>query len=129
MTIFITDLQQHVKIWILKCFNVEIANDKTERSHRFIEESLELVQACGMSKDDVLTMVDYTYDRPLGELSQEVGGVMITLAALCNPHSLNMFHEAENELERINKPEIIDKIREKQKSKPSGSPLPGKDAN
>ncbi len=42
----------------------------------------ELVQAVGTSREDALRLVEYVYTRPVGELRQEIGGVMVTLAAL-----------------------------------------------
>lgn len=117
--------QERVTNWLLQCFGPEISSDKTERCFRFIEESLELVQALGITKHQVLQLVDYTFDRPLGEPKQEVGGVMVTLAALCFAADLNLENCAEDEYKRILLK--IDKIREKHFSKPKGvlSPIPG----
>mgnify|MGYP006958842284 CR=1 FL=1 len=61
----------------------EHASDKAERSHRFLEEALELVQACGCSASEAHQLVDYVFGRAVGHASQEAGGVMVTLAALC----------------------------------------------
>lgn len=111
----ILSFQERVKPWLLECFGEEIASDKMERSYRFIEESLELVQSMGMSKEHVLKMVDYVFSRPEGEPFQEVGGVMVTLAALCLASDLNMHDNAETELTRIWTK--VDKIRAKQVTK------------
>lgn len=116
--------QNRVGEWMGQCFTPEIIADKLERSDRFIEEALELVQACGYDAARAHALVDYVFGRPVGEPSQEVGGVMVTLAALCNPHGLDMQQAAEAELSRILRPEIIEKIRVKQASKPTGSALP-----
>lgn len=114
--------QARVEPWMAACFGPRISADTTERNHRFIEEALELVQAGGMPKADVLQLVDYTYGRPIGELQQEVGSVMVTLAALCLAQSLDMHQAAEIELARIWTK--VETIREKQRTKPRGSPLP-----
>jgi hypothetical protein len=116
--------QARVGDWMGQCFTPEIVADKLERSDRFIEEALELVQACGYDATRAHALVDYVFGRPVGEPSQEVGGVMVTLAALCNPHGLDMMQAGETELARILQPEIIEKIRAKQASKPTGSALP-----
>lgn len=119
--------QLRVKFWMSQCFGEKISADKQERNFRYCEESLELVQAGGMTKEQVLRMVDYTYSRPVGVIEQEVGGVRVTLAALCNAHQIEEQVEAENELQRINQPEIMVKIRAKQAAKPkdiANSPLP-----
>jgi len=114
--------QPRVHSWVLACFGEEIALDKVERHHRFFEEATELVQATGCSCSEAHQLVDYVYGRPVGETRQEVGGVMITLAALCTSHRIDMQHEGEVELDRIwGKVEVI---RLKQASKPKGSPLP-----
>lgn len=116
--------QQRVGEWMMKCFSMEICSDIQERNHRFLEESLELVQSLGCTKEEAYQLVDYVFNRPLGEPGQEVGGVMVTLAALCNPAEINLDAEAEKELHRISAPEIIEKIQNKQATKPKHSPLP-----
>lgn len=118
-------LQTRVQPWLMTCFGPEIAGDRTERNHRFLEEALELVQALGATAGEAHQLVEYVYGRAAGEPSQEVGGVMITLAALCLANDLDMHANAETELARINQPEIVERIREKQKRKPAMSPLPG----
>jgi hypothetical protein len=50
---------------------------------------------------------------------------MVTLAALCLAHGLDMHGAGETELARISQPETITRIRMKQASKPAMSPLPG----
>lgn len=118
--------QARVAPWMDETFGEEIANDRNERNHRFLEEALELVQANGCTRDEVLQLVDYVYGRPDGEVPQEVGGVMVTLAALCLASGVDMHDEADKELARVWT--LIDKIRAKQASKPRFSPLPGSDA-
>lgn len=117
--------QSRVAPWMQECFGREISSDSVERNHRFLEESLELVQSLGCTKGEALQLVDYVYGREVGDPPQEVGGVMVTLAALCLASNLNMHECGETELARITQPEIVEKIREKQKRKPSMSPLPG----
>jgi len=116
--------QKRVAPWMQECFGPVISADKVERNHRFLEEALELIQACSCSRNDALQLVDYVYSRPAGEPSQEVGGVMVTLAALCLAQGLDMHAASETELARILQPEIVLKIRAKQAAKPKGSPLP-----
>lgn len=114
--------QQRVHEWMLKCFGLEIAEDGIERNHRFLEEALELVQACGCTASEAHQLVDYTFGRPIGEKIQEVGGVVVTLAALCTAQRIDMTSAGEIELARIWT--VIDKIRAKQAAKPKHSPLP-----
>ena len=114
--------QDCVNEWMQVCFGEEISKDKIERCHRFLEESLELVQSLGITKSDVLKLVDYTFGRPIGETSQEVGGVMVTLSALCSASEIDMQRSANVELMRIWTK--INAIRQKQATKPKHSPLP-----
>ena len=107
---------------MLKCFGQVIADDKVERNHRFLEEALELVQSTGCTADEAHKLVDYVYGRPIGDPPQEVGGVMVTLAALCLANNMNMHWAGEVELARIWGK--IDQIRAKQAAKPKHSPLP-----
>lgn len=118
----VVTLQQRVHPWLMACFGPEIAADRQERNHRFLEEALELVQACGCTASEAHQLVDYTFGRPLGEKNQEVGGVMITLAALCLANGLDMHAAGETELARIWT--MVEKIRAKQAAKPKHSPLP-----
>lgn len=114
--------QDRVSAFVIECFGKTIAADISERTHRYIEESLELAQSMGCPKEDITMLLDYVYGRPKGEPHQEVGGVMVTLGALCAARGLDMHRDGETELARIYT--IIDKLRAKQASRPKGSPLP-----
>ena len=114
--------QSSVLRWMLATFGEEIARDKTERNHRFLEEALELVQAAGCTASEAHQLVDYVYGRPVGEVRQEVGGVMVTLAALCCAQGVNVEECSEVELRRCWA--NMEKIRAKQAAKPKMSPLP-----
>lgn len=117
--------QSRVRCWIIECFGLAIANHSKERNHRFGEESLEALQAFGTTKEEVLELVEYVYSRPVGDPKQEVGGVMVTLAAKCAEHNIDMMECAETELARILSPEVMERIRQKQLTKPAHSTLPG----
>lgn len=71
--------QDRVGSWVGECFPAAAQDDVTERTHRFLEEALELVQASGCTKEEARLMIDYVFDRPVGAQDQEVGGVMVTL--------------------------------------------------
>lgn len=114
--------QERVAPWMGACFTSEIAADTVERNDRFIEEALELIQACGSSRDRAHALVDYVFDRPVGEKAQEVGGVMVTLAALCLAQGIDMHEAGDVELARVWTK--IEQIRTKQAAKPKGSALP-----
>lgn len=113
----IRDYQNACWDWAQRCFSHEVVFDIKERCLRFLEEALELVQACGLTRTEVLRLVDYVYSRPVGEPQQETGGVIITLMVLNSAVKIDAQRAALDEYERIE--EKIDKIRIKQLQKPS----------
>jgi len=118
----ITSYQRRVEQWLEACFPSAVRSDRAERTHRFLEEALELAQANGCSEEDAHALVKYVFGRPEGRPDQEVGGVMVTLAGLCSASDINMDEAGNRELER--NWERIELIRAKQRAKPHGSPLP-----
>ena len=114
--------QKDVDNWMQTCFGPHVSADLLERCDRFIEEALELVQAAGYTEDRALALVEYVFGRPKGRFTQEVGGVMVTLSAMCNVLGIDYTEAGTIELARCWK--RIDAIREKQKTKPHGSALP-----
>lgn len=114
--------QQRVVEWLTACFPASSRTDRDERTHRFLEEALELAQANGCSSDDAYRLVDYVFSRPVGRPEQEVGGVMVTLAGLCAATKIDMDHAADCELKR--NWSRLEAIRHKQAHRPAGSPLP-----
>lgn len=114
--------QARVQPWMMACFGAEISSDRVERADRFIEEALELVQAGGYTAERAHALVDYVFTRPKGEIPQEIGGVMVTLAAFCLAYGEDMSAAGETELKRIWTK--VEQIRAKQAAKPKHSPLP-----
>jgi len=93
--------QSRVYRQAINAFGQEHADNKAIRTHRFVEEACELVQALNCPKEEVLRIVDYVYGRPKGDVFQEVGGVLITLNALCAAVKVGTHWAGEAELERI----------------------------
>jgi hypothetical protein len=117
------DFQSEVDRWMDACFGEPIKSDLLERADRFTEEALELVQTMpSFTAERAHALVDYVFGRPTGERPQEVGGVMVTLAALCNPVGIDIDVEAQREVARIWTK--VEQIRAKQAAKPVGSALP-----
>lgn len=114
--------QQRVNAWMIACFGVEIAADSVERNHRFLEEALELVQSLGCTENEAHQLVAYVFSRAAGVPHQELGGVMVTAAALATPAMLDLSRAAEDELARVWTK--VTQIRAKQAAKPRGSALP-----
>ena len=112
----ITSFQERVEGWLEACFPATVRRNRAERTHRFLEEALELAQANGCAREEALELVDYVYGRPAGIPDLEVGGVMVTLAALCSASEINMDEAGDSELKR--NWDRIDTIRAKQAAKP-----------
>lgn len=117
--------QERAWRWAAECLGEPALRDLRQRCFRFLEEALELVQALDCSADDVRTLVKYVYGREVGHPPQEVGGVMLTLGVLCQSAGIDARREGELELERVRRPEVSERIRRKQATKPNASPLPG----
>lgn len=111
-----TPFQDRVGPWLNACFGETISEDVVERNFRFLEESLELVQALGMSKWQALRVLAHTFSRPEGAADQEVGGVLVTLASLCIANDIDMHEAGETELARIWA--LVEVIRRKHADKP-----------
>ena len=118
----LSSYQRRVEQWLDACFPPAVRSNRAERTHRFLEEALELAQANGCSRDDALALVEYVFGRPVGRPDEEVGGVMVTLAGLCSASGINMDDAGHRELER--NWDRIETIRAKQQAKPHGSPVP-----
>lgn len=59
-----------------------IARDRRERGLRFLEEALEVAQACGVEKEVTDKLVERAYSRPPGDLDKELGQAQACLAML-----------------------------------------------
>lgn len=109
--------QDRVRDWLYRCFPKDTCRDVTERGDRFLEEALELLQATGYDLDRVAALTDYVRNRPPGQAFQEVGGVEVTLAALCAELRVDKQAAGFAELTRICAPKVMDAIRRKQEAK------------
>lgn len=117
-----SSFQTRVRQWSLDCFGAEVTAERLERGDRFLEEVFELLQSGNYPRERIAQLAAYVWSRPTGEPSQEVGGVMVTLAAYCQAHGLDMHQAGETELERVGTK--VEAIRAKQAAKPVGSALP-----
>lgn len=121
-TTSIKRFQENVFTWIKSAFGEKLAYDRRQRNHRFLEESLELVQSTGCAREDAHLLVDYVFDREVGEPAQEAGGVFLTLCGLCEANQIDLQSAAAAELDRAWAKIAI--IRQKQADKPYGTPVP-----
>jgi NTP pyrophosphatase (non-canonical NTP hydrolase) len=102
--------------WMNQCYPQNVINDPQEARLRFAEEAFELMQAVGMTKDEVMFMLGYVYGREKGESAQEAAGTLNCLATLCNLHKIDLGKAAIDDLQFCW--ENLDKIRYKQSQKP-----------
>lgn len=120
----VTTYQDRVKAAHVALFDGD-PTDLSERRDRFFEEAAETVQAFGMTEDDAIALVRYTFSRPVGEPRLEVGAAKLTLTSLCVEASLDLMECAEAELAKLVKPETIARIRAKRATRHGRGPLPG----
>lgn len=92
--------QMRQEQWLSACFGDPKKIDKAKLNHYFIEEAIELVQTLGCSQEDVLRIANYVFSRPVGEVKQEIGGVMSTLSSICNSYEIDLLNAADAELDR-----------------------------
>lgn len=86
--------------WGLRCFGTDHMRNKSVRALRFVEEALELAQACGVPAEKAVECVNVVYSRPVGHAFQEVGGSMVTLAVLCDTIGVDLEDAFEIEVRR-----------------------------
>jgi hypothetical protein len=110
--------QTRVGLWVTECFGTRTALDVRERALRFCEEALKVVQSFGLTAADAHRMVDYVFGRPIGETTQEIGGAMVTLAALGYATNIDVFAAGDLEATRIETciPQILAKQQLKAES-------------
>ncbi len=110
------DFQDGCTRWVCQAFGLSKLQDKPERRRRFLEEALELCQSLGMTREEVLRMVEYVYAREAGEPLQELGGTLTTLASLASGHGMDIQDAGAAGLADAWR--RLDEIRVKQRSKP-----------
>lgn len=109
--------QERIKSWLGQVFDAEVRNSVTERALRLCEEALELAQALECDRAQVHKLVDYVFDRDIGNVGQEIAGTMVTLAAVATAAGVDLEEVSLAEVKRIEQPEIIEKIRARQAEK------------
>lgn len=86
--------------WAERCFGKDHVRNFAIRALRTLEESLELSQSLGVSRELAHLSVDKVYDRPVGNPEQEMGGVLHTMNILCESWGAEPAEIAERELRR-----------------------------
>lgn len=87
--------------WCADTFGFGVATDGRERAKRFLEEAIELAQACGISFDELEDVAAHVYSKPVGDIAQEIGGVGVTLLALAHNFGFSADEAERKELDRV----------------------------
>jgi NTP pyrophosphatase (non-canonical NTP hydrolase) len=93
--------QAAVFAWAQQAFTEEQATSLPQRGLRLLEEAIEAAQAAGCSRVMAHALVDFVFDRPPGELSQELGGVGVTVLLLAAAAGLSADEAERVEVERV----------------------------
>lgn len=92
--------QAVVKDWITRVFGLRTLNLRF-RAERVLEEALELAQAAGYPQEKIAALTAKVYANPPGRLRQEVGGVAISVLALCETAGISADECEEQEIQRV----------------------------
>lgn len=109
--------QSRITSWVRKVFTEAEYTNAPERSLRVVEEAIELAQACGIDADTLHRLVDYVCGRPVGDPQQEIAGCLVTVYAAAAALNVDADEALENEISRIQLPEVIDRVRRRQAEK------------
>lgn len=93
--------QATVANWCVDAFGSGSASSVTQRGLRMLEEAIEAYQAAGCDRAMAHKLVDYVFDRPVGELFQELGGLSVTLLALAEAAGMNVDLAERVEIARV----------------------------
>jgi hypothetical protein len=109
--------QAVVEQWVRTTFGDKMFESKEERAARVFEEAAELYQVFGPgNRAKAHKIVDMVFDKKAGKLHNEIGGVLVTMLALCGNEGLRLDEMANKEITRI-KSLPSDGFRKKQRDK------------
>lgn len=95
-------LQERVYTWIVKTFGKKVAKPQ-ERALRLVEEAVEAAQAVDVDVEIILATIRFVYEKPKGNIAQEIGGIGVTLLALAASLNISAHDEEGREAERVMK--------------------------
>lgn len=93
--------QTAVHAWCRAAFGDDHAQSVKQRAVRMVEEAIEAAQAAGVSKHMLRNLVEHIYSKPPGELSQEIGGVGVTILALAQAAGVSADELEQKEFDRV----------------------------
>lgn len=96
-----TARQAAVHAWCAAAFGPPHAASVETRALRLVEEAIEAAQAANCDPYTLHLLVNRVYARPVGELSQELGGVGVTLLALAHAHGVDADYCERFEFDRV----------------------------
>lgn len=103
--------------WVREALGPGILLDVRERALRHLEEAMELAQALGIGQIDANALSGRVWSRPPGRARSEAAGSLFTLVVLADVEGIDLEHELLIELARVERPELIARIREKHAEK------------
>lgn len=101
--------------WVEEVLTGRVFNRRIQ-AFRTLEECMELVQTQGLSLEDVIRQAHWTYSRPVGEVKEEVGGLLLSLYTLCENLGISADGCEADEINRV-KSLSPDKVRAKEAAK------------
>lgn len=93
--------QKLITKWAIDSFSEAEALSIEQRGLRLLEEAIELAQVCKVDQRMIHKLVDYVYNRPIGHIQQEIGGVGLTLLVLAEAAATNADLCEVTEIQRV----------------------------
>lgn len=90
--------------------------DPKVRAFRFLEEAMELAQSLDVTEEQAADLLHYVFDRPKGDVKQELGGCVMTLVATANALDMDFVTSGFDAITEAR--DRIPAIRAKDKNKP-----------
>lgn len=110
-------LRLRVRNWIVRAFGEAILLNRAERAARVLEEAAELAQAEGVTPEWARRIVERCYSRPKGVAAQELAQLMVVVLGHSASAGIDVEAVTLAEIERIEQPAVIARIRLKQAEK------------
>lgn len=93
--------QEMIASWAEMAFGREEATGLPQRGLRLLEEAIEAFQACGGDAAIAHKLVSFVFERPPGEVGQELGGVAVCVLALAAAAGVDADEEEAREIHRV----------------------------
>lgn len=93
--------QRKVSEWCKAAFGTAQQASVAQRALRMLEEAIEAYQAANCSEEMAHNLVAYVFSRPVGLLSQEIGGLRLSILALAEAAGVSADAEEFREIKRV----------------------------